>query len=170
MRTGESVLEVGGGVGEIELELLRSGATHATNVELTPVYEAQGRTLFEQAGLGDQVEWRYGDIANDPELAPGADVVVLNRVVCCYPDMPALVSAAAAKTRRVLALSFPRDTWLTRAGVRAVNTWCRVRRSNFRFFVHEPQAIVATAEGQGLHLVSEHEGRFWQMAALAKPP
>ena len=50
-----------------------------------------------------------------------------------------------AKTRRMLALSFPRDTWLMQTGGRAINAWCRVRRSDFRFFVHPPPAIVATA-------------------------
>ena len=36
---GLTVLEVGGGIGAIEIELLKAGATRATNVELTPTYE-----------------------------------------------------------------------------------------------------------------------------------
>src|SRR5690348_8894770 len=91
VRRGDTVLEIGGGIGEIELELLRSGAERAMNVELSGAYEQEGRALFEQAGLEGRVEWRYGDVATDRELVPPADVVVLNRVVCCYPDMPALV-------------------------------------------------------------------------------
>jgi magnesium-protoporphyrin O-methyltransferase len=162
------VLEIGGGIGEIEIELLRSGAERATNIELSAAYEEEGLKLVEQAGFGDRVDRRYGDIATDPELAPAADVVVLNRVVCCYPDMPGLVGAAAEKTRRALALSFPRDTWLMRTGAHAINTWCRLRRSNFRFFVHPPPAIVATAGERGLRLVHEHRGHLWQVAALER--
>jgi SAM-dependent methyltransferase len=168
VRAGETVLEIGGGIGDIEIELLRSGAERATNVELSAAYEEQGRTLLEHEGFGGRVEWRYGDIGTDPELAPPADVVVLNRVVCCYPDMPALVGAAAEKTRRALALSFPRDTLLTRIGGRAINTWFRLRRSDFRFFVHRPPQIVATAQDHGLHLVHQHRGRLWQIAALER--
>ena len=166
VRRGETVLEVGGGIGEIEIELLRAGAEHATNVELVGVYEPHGRALLEEQGLSGRIDWRYGDLATDRDLGPEADVVILNRVVCCYPDMPALVEAAAEKTRRVLALSFPRDTVLARLGVRAINTWCRVRRSEFRFFVHSPREIVATAAARGLRPVHEHTGRFWQIAAL----
>jgi Methyltransferase domain len=168
VRRGETVLEIGGGIGEIELELLRAGAEHATNVELSGAYEQEGRALLEQAGLGGRVEWRYGDVATDRELAPPADVVVLNRVVCCYPDMPALVDAAAEKTKRALALSFPRDTWFMRMGLRAINTWSWLRRSDFRFFVHAPAEIVATASANGLRLVGEHRGRLWQIAALER--
>ena len=168
VRRGETVLEIGGGIGEIELELLRAGAKQAVNVELSTAYEAEGRALFAQAGLGDRVDWRYGDVATDRELASEADVVVLNRVVCCYPDMPALVNAAAAKTRRALALSFPRDIWLMRVGVRAINAWSRVRRSDFRFFVHPPSDIVATANARGLRVVGEHTGRLWQVSSLER--
>lgn len=168
VRHGETVLEIGGGIGEIELELLRSGADHAMNVELSPAYEKEGRALFEQAHLDKRVEWRYGDVATEPELAPHADVVVLNRVVCCYPDMPALVTAAAEKTARSLALSFPRDTWFIRVGARCINAWSRLRRSEFRFFVHKPADIVATASSSGLRLIDEHSGRLWQIAALER--
>jgi len=168
VRAGETVLEIGGGIGDIEIELLRSGAERATNVELSAAYEELGRTLSEQEGVEGRIEWRYGDIATDPELASAADVVVLNRVVCCYPDMPALVGTAAEKTRRSLALSFPRDTWLMRTGGRAINAWCRLRRSDFRFFVHPPPEIVAAARKRGLHLVHQHRGRLWQIAALER--
>jgi SAM-dependent methyltransferase len=168
VRRGETVLEIGGGIGEIELELLRSGAERATNVELSAAYEREGRALFQQAGLEGRVEWRYGDVATEPELAPSADVVVLNRVVCCYPDMPALVGTAADKTKRSLALSFPRDRWFMRSGAHAINAWSRLRRSDFRFFVHAPADIVATASAHGLRVVGEHRSRLWQIAALER--
>ena len=168
MRDGESVLEIGGGIGEIEIELLRAGADRATNVELSRAYEQQGLSVVEQAGLEGRIEWRYGDIAADPSLAPPADVVVLNRVVCCYPDMPALVGAATDRTRRALALSFPRDLRLIRAAAVAINLMSRIRRSDFRFFVHSPERIVATAREGGLSLVHEHRGRLWQIAELER--
>jgi magnesium-protoporphyrin O-methyltransferase len=168
VRDGETVLEIGGGVGTIEIELLRAGAAEAVNVELSPAYEERGRELLDEAGLAGRVEWRYGDIATEHELAAAADVVVMNRVVCCYPDMPALVGAAADKTRRVLALSFPRRRWLMRVGGRAINAWCRVRRSDFRFFVHSPEEIVATARRHGLEVAQERSGFLWQTASLER--
>lgn len=165
---GDTVLEIGGGVGELELELLRAGATRATNVELSRAYEHEGAKLLADAGLSDRIEWRYGDIAVDRDLVETADVVVMHRVVCCYPDMPSLVGAAAEKTRRALGLSFPRNTWFVRIGGRFVNAWCRVRRSDFRFYVHRPEEIVRVARTHGLLLADTHTGRFWQVAAFAR--
>ena len=165
---GETVLELGGGVGEIGIELLHAGADHATNVELSPAYEPEGKRLLHEAGLEGRMEWRYGDVVEEPELADPADVVVLHRVVCCYPDMPALVGAAAEKARHALALSFPRDTWWLRLGAKAFNAWRRLRRDEFRFFVHPPAAIVETARQHGLRLTHAHTGRVWQTAALER--
>ena len=49
------------------------------------------------------------DFAEAALEVAAADIVILNRVVCCYPDMPKLVGAAADHTREVLVLSFPKE-------------------------------------------------------------
>jgi Methyltransferase domain len=165
---GETVLEIGGGVGELEIELLRAGATQAVNVELSRAYEREGAKLVADSGVQGRVEWRYGDVAVERDLVNAADIVVMHRVVCCYPDMPALVGVAADKTQRALALSFPRDSWLVRVGARFVNGWCRLRRSAFRFYVHRPDAIARVAGEHGLHAADTHTGRIWQVAAFAR--
>jgi magnesium-protoporphyrin O-methyltransferase len=81
---GASVLEIGGGVGELEIELLQAGAGRAQNLELSPAYEHQARTLAEQAGVQGRLDWRLHDLAEDPGAVAPADLVVLHRVVCCY--------------------------------------------------------------------------------------
>ena len=48
---GASVLEIGGGVGHIHVELLRRGAAHVTNLELSPEYEAEANRLLDEMGL-----------------------------------------------------------------------------------------------------------------------
>ena len=81
-----TVLEIGGGIGALHLELLRRGATRATNVELSPAYEGAAATLVEEGGAEEHVERRVLDFTRDAELVEPADVVVLNRVVCCSPE------------------------------------------------------------------------------------
>jgi magnesium-protoporphyrin O-methyltransferase len=166
--TGEDALEIGGGVGGIELELLRRGTKRAVNVELSPAYEPFARDLIAEAGVTDRVERRVGDVVGNPELAQPADVVVLHRVVCCYPDMPALVGTAAGKARRALALSYPRDSWWTRLAARIVNAWMRLRRKAFRTFIHPPEGIRAAAQAQGLTPTVEQGGLLWQVVAFER--
>src|SRR3982751_3391168 len=104
---GATVLEIGGGAGEIQLELLGRGAASAMNLELSPGYEREAAALIAEAGVTGRVQRRLADIAADPAAVPSADIVVLHRVVCCYPDYAKLLGAAAEHARRQLVFSYP---------------------------------------------------------------
>jgi predicted RNA methylase len=104
---GSTVLEVGGGVGEIQIELLKRGAARAVNLELSPAYEEEATRLLREAGLEERAERILHDVAADPADVVPADVVVLHRVVCCYPDFERLLGAAADHARRYLSSATP---------------------------------------------------------------
>lgn len=167
---GANVLEIGGGVGAIALELLKAGAESAIEVELSPNYERTAAELAHEAGVAGRIERQLGDVVAEGDGVPPADAVVMHRVVCCYPDPDALVGAAAERARRHLVLSFPRERRLIRLGGRAINLWFRLRRWDFRFYPHAPETILAAAERRGLRPVFEHTGSIWQVAALERPP
>ncbi len=165
---GETVLEVGGGIGSIELELLAGGAERATNVELSGEYEHVAEELLAERGLTGRAERRVGDFVADAAAIEPHDVVVMHRVVCCYPDVDALVGAAAARTRRVLLLTYPRERALIRFALKGINLALRVSGTTFRVYVHPVERIAAAAAPHGLALVSrEQNSRIWESAAFA---
>ncbi|MDQ6922084.1 MAG: class I SAM-dependent methyltransferase [Candidatus Dormibacteraeota bacterium] len=164
-----TLLEVGGGIGAIQLELLKAGLARAVSVELTPTYEQVAEELLREAGLGYRVERRVADFAQAGTEIAAADIVVLNRVVCCYPDMPALAGAAADRAREVLVMSFPRESWWTRVALTLGNLAFRLTRRQFHVFLHPPARIVAAAEQRGLRVALNQPGLFWQVAALERP-
>ena len=165
---GHDVLEIGGGVGALQLELLRDGVERAVNVELSPAYEPEADRLAREAGVETRVERRVLDFARGADELDAADIVVMHRVVCCYPDMPQLVGAAADHSRQVLALSYPPDTWVFRTAAVGINLWSRLRKQEFRFFVHKPAAIFGVAGEHGLQLVTRERHRFWEIAAFER--
>jgi magnesium-protoporphyrin O-methyltransferase len=165
---GRTLLEVGGGVGAIQIELLRGGLTRAVSVELTPTYEGAAKALLKDTGFEDRVDRRVLDFVEAGSDVAAADMVVMNRVVCCYPDMPRLVGAAADRTRGLLVLSFPKQTWWTRLGLALGNLALRIGRRQFHVFLHPPERILETAEQHGLKTVFNQPGLFWQVAALER--
>jgi 2-polyprenyl-3-methyl-5-hydroxy-6-metoxy-1,4-benzoquinol methylase len=165
---GKTLLEVGGGVGAIQIELLKSGATSAISVELTPTYEQVALELLHEAGFEDRVERKVMDFAHSANEFGVADIVIMNRVICCYPDMPVLAGAAADHAREVLVMSFPRRTWWTRALLVLGNFALRVTRRQFQIFIHPPAQILAEAELHGLRKALDKPGRFWQIAAAQR--
>jgi hypothetical protein len=165
---GATVLEIGGGVGGLHLELLRRGARTATNVELSSAYDAEAAELLDEAGLTGRVDRRIVDLAADPEAVPRADVVVLHRVVCCYPDFPRLLGAAADLARRVLVFSYPRPHVLTRAGTWLENLGYAARGQDFRTFVHSPSAMVDVLGGHGLIAAQSGQNTMWRFTGTVR--
>jgi 2-polyprenyl-3-methyl-5-hydroxy-6-metoxy-1,4-benzoquinol methylase len=165
---GATVLEIGGGVGELQVELLRRGAARVNNLEISTSYEVEAKALLERSGLTDRVTRRFGDIATAPESAEPADVVVLHRVVCCYPDYQLLLSVAANHARRLLVYSHPADNVMSRAVIGSENLVRRLQRNPFRAFVHPPAAMVAAAEGDGMRTEYRHRAKDWQVVGLVR--
>jgi magnesium-protoporphyrin O-methyltransferase len=165
---GATVLEIGGGVGEIHLELLRRGAARAVNLELSPAYDAEAARLAAEVGVEARVERRLHDIAADPEAIEAADIVVLHRVVCCYPDYERLLAAAAAHARRLLVFSHPRRNLASRLVVGAENLGFRLSRREFRVFAHPPAAMVAVLGERGLEASFHERGLAWEARGLSR--
>jgi protein-L-isoaspartate O-methyltransferase len=165
---GDTVLEIGGGIGALQIELLRAGAATAVNVELSGEWEDAARSLLRDAGLQESVERRIGDAVAESAELEAADIVVMERVVCCYPDAEALVGVAADHARRVLVMSFPRDRWWNHVVVRVSNLVCRVRRIAFRSYVHPEAQVETTAESRGLRLAFDKRGAIWRVAAFER--
>ena len=165
---GATVLEIGGGIGEIQIELLKHGAERTVNLELVSAYDGEARRLLAEEGLEGRADRRLHDIAVDPEGVEPADVVVLHRVVCCYPDYERLLGAAADHARRLLVFSHPPRNVISRALFAAQNLFFRVRGSEFRTFAHPPRAMLEVLEARGLQPRYSHRGLVWQVAGLER--
>jgi magnesium-protoporphyrin O-methyltransferase len=165
---GATVLELGGGVGEIQLELLRRGAERAANLELSGAYDEEALRLARAAGVEARITRRLHDLAADPSAVEPADIVVLNRVVCCYPDYEALLGAAADHARRLLVFSHPPRNLLSRAIIASQNAVFRLMRRDFRTFAHPPEEMVAVVERRGLRRAFSHHGVPWQVVGLER--
>jgi magnesium-protoporphyrin O-methyltransferase len=166
---GARVLEIGGGIGVLQAELLDSGAATGEVVEIVGSYEPYARELARERGLEERTTFRVADIVEEPDAVPSADVVLMNRVVCCTPDGVALAGRAAALARRSLVLSFPRDNAWIRAAARLMNGGLRLFGRSFRIFVHPRAALVAAAEAEGLRRSGGGTGGPWEYAAFERP-
>lgn len=163
-----SVLDVGGGVGVIHHELLDGGAGRAVHVDASTSYLAAAREEAERRGHGRRVEFRHGDFVTlAPELPP-ADVVTLDRVICCYHDMRGLVTASASHAARLYGLVYPTDNWLVRLGGPLVNLLLRLKRSSFRTFIHRSADVDRTVREAGLDKVYEKRGIAWQVVVYQR--
>jgi len=158
---GRHLLDVGGGIGVISRELANTRLASATIVEASTAYLNVARR--EVGAQSRSTQFVLGDFAVIAGTLPDADVVTLDRVVCCYPDAEALLVAAAARTRQLLAFTYPRDRWYVRTMFAFGNFWLRLTRKKFRAFVHGPERMAAVLEASGLVRAKQRKTLVWML-------
>ena len=135
---GGTLLDIGAGIGAIQYDLLEAGAREVTAVDASSAYQQAARAEAERRGVSARIQFRLGDFVTLAPRVAAADIVTLDRVVCCYPDIEALVRLSAQRCRRLYGLSYPRYRWPVRAVVSIENAFRRLFGNPFRSFVHSP--------------------------------
>ena len=160
---GMTLLDIGAGLGGIQHALLDHGVAQATHVEASSAYMRAAQEEAEVRNLNDNINFQQGDFVEIAESIPQADIVTLDRVVCCYDDMEALVNLSAEKARNRYGLVFPRDLWLFRIFLPLANFILRLRGSSFRIFLHNTQQIEQIVRSKGLSPRVHKKAGFWQI-------
>jgi len=167
---GRDLLDIGGGVGAIQLQLLAAGATTATSVDASAAYIEVAREEARSLGLAERISYHHGDFVALAGEIPEADIVTLDRVICCYHDAVALVSLSAAKARKYYGLVYPRDRLLVRIGLWFENLACRFKKSPFRAFVHPTELVDTLVREKGLVQVYERTTFIWRVIVYERIP
>ena len=163
-----TLLDVGGGVGAIHHALLDSGVDDAIQVDLSADYIAAARGEASRRGHDGRVQFVHADFLDAAPQLASADIVTLDRVICCYPHMDRLVTAAAEKTRRLFGAVYPRDVWWVRAGAAVTNALRRLRRTDFRVYVHSPAAIDSVLRQNRLERRSLRRTFIWEVVTYTR--
>jgi 2-polyprenyl-3-methyl-5-hydroxy-6-metoxy-1,4-benzoquinol methylase len=164
-----SVLDIGCGVGGAHYELLRRGKTRqVVGVEASSAYIEAAERIGDQLGLRDRVEHVQRDFAQSAEAFDPADVVILDRVICCYPHLEGLLDPAAGRANRYLALSYPREAWWVRAGIGLENAFRALRRQAFRTYLHPHADVMSIAGRNGMKPVHNDTEGSWQITVFER--
>jgi SAM-dependent methyltransferase len=158
------LLDIGGGIGAIYHELLKDVAEKATHVDASSAYLKEANQEAARRGNSERVNFIHADFTDVAPDLPQADVVTLDRVVCCYPDFRSLLTAAAAHSRSALALTYPREIWYLGIGLKMVNFFQKLRRDPFRVFLHPVAEMDSLLKREGLERVSLRRLFVWEMA------
>jgi SAM-dependent methyltransferase len=162
------LLDIGGGVGVIHHELLENVANTATHVDASSAYLEEAKNEAARLGHAGRVKFIHADFTDVEANLPKADVVTLDRVVCCYPDFRRLLQAAASHSQRAIALTYPRDAWYLRLGFPIMNFFQKIRKDPFRIFLHPITEMDSVLRKEGFKRVDLRRLFVWEMALYQK--
>jgi hypothetical protein len=161
---GATLLDIGGGIGAVQLELLQAGVASSVDVDASASYLQVAQAEADERGFRDRTRYLHGDFTRLADELEPADIVTLDRVICCYPDARALIGGSASKARRLYGLVHPVDRWWTRLLGALGNLGYRAFRNPYRMHIHRQALIDSLVRAEGLVPVSVRDVRFWRTA------
>ncbi len=166
---GMELLDIGGGLGDIQHALLSSGASRATNVEASSAYIKACAEEADRQGHASKINHIRGNFVDLAEDVPSADIVTLDRVICCYHDMPELVGRSVQKAKRLYGVVYPRDTWWVKLGnLFYYNLRHWIQGNPMRNYVHPTEAVEDVIRENGLQRTYYREMGPWQVAVFSR--
>jgi len=166
--TGLTVLDIGAGIGAVHLELFSAGIASAVDVDGSPAYVSVAAGEARRAGVADRVRHEAGDFIELAGRVEPADLVALDRVVCCYPDAAALVRLSVERAHLRYGLVYPRDAWWIRAGSRLFNAVGRLTRAPIRIWIHRTAEVDAIVRAAGFAPRFERSTLVWQVVVYER--
>jgi magnesium-protoporphyrin O-methyltransferase len=165
---GESLMDIGGGIGIIQHELVQDEIKSVVNVDASPAYSEFAKREAVRRGYDDRAQYLVGDFVDLASDLEPADIVTLDRVICCYDDMEALVSASVKKSKRLLGVIYPIDRFIFRFVFAAVNFIQNLFNRNYNMFAHRNEEVEALIAAGGFNRKYYHRGFLWQVAVYEK--
>ena len=165
---GLDFLDIGGGIGSIQYDLIKAGASNGTSIEASSAFFDIVKEEALQNGLAERVNFKYGDFTATASDVDSADIVTLDKVICCYDDMSELVGLSSKLARKIYAVIYPRDVWWTKLALLMVNFYPRIKGSSFRVFIHPTKKVEEIIFGNGLKRNYYATTLFWQVAIFTR--
>ncbi len=163
-----SHLDIGGGVGMIAAELVRAGATDVTLVDASSAYLNAARENLNTINDAVTKTFRHGDFLEVEKDIPPADVVTLDRVICCYPHVRELVRASSDHARRLYGLVYPRKNPIMKLFVIVANLYLGLRKCAFRVYLHDPDMVQSLLAETGWTPYYQSRTFIWRVEVYAK--
>jgi hypothetical protein len=162
------LLDIGGGIGSISFELFKEGIGMSTHVDASAGYLEVAKKQAEELNLNGRMEFLFGDFTDlVPKIEP-ADIVTLDRVICCYPDREKMIRLAAHKAMKYIGLVYPRNRWGAHMAISIGNLWFKLQGSDFRTFIHHPEEIDRQIRNHGFSLIDKSQTLVWESVVYHK--
>lgn len=165
---GLTLLDIGGGLGAIQHEMLRSGVQKVTDVEASTAYLTAAKAETARRGYAERVHYQHGNFVDLAENVTPADIVTLDRVICCYPDMQKLVRLSVSRAVKYYGLVFPREDWWMKVWHALQSLFLRFTKSNFRTFLHPTKDVEELVNNYGFQRRFYKRTFAWQVVVYMR--
>ena len=165
---GKEILDIGCGVGALHLTLLKEGAAKATGVDISRGMIERAKEISNELGVAGQASYVVGDFVEVADSIGESDITLLDKAVCCYENIDALLRASTAKTRRIYVLSHPKENIFMKTAFKGHIAFAKLFKWRFHPFWHDWQKLREDIQHLGFELVSSSSTPMWQVLVFRR--
>ena len=165
---GLDFLDIGGGIGAIQYDLIKAGASKGTSIEASSAYLDLVRDEEFHNDLAKKVNFQIGDFTTMASEVKSFDIVTLDKVICCYDDMSELVGLSSKIARKIYAVIYPRSVWWTKLLFPMMNFYPIIKGNSFRVFIHPTEKVEEILFDNGFKRNYYTKTFFWQIAIFTR--
>ncbi|MEE9163863.1 MAG: methyltransferase domain-containing protein [Thermoplasmata archaeon] len=159
---GKRLLDLGSGVGGFSFEALKRGAESTVGIDLSPEMVSLASRLSVELGLGDRAHFSVGNGATTD--LPASEIVVLDRVLCCYPERSDLLKNSAQASIEYIAFVVPRNEGFLRLlaiPMMAVSNFLSRSRGGTAYRLPDLAALDRTLTAEGFTRIFKRASGTW---------
>lgn len=165
---GMDFLDIGGGIGVIQNDLLDAGAAGGINIDASEAYIKVAEEETNKMGFSGKVKFKHGDFTTIATGEDSVEIVTLDKVICCYDEMTKLVEMSSKLARKIYAVVYPRDVWWVKLALPIMNLYPKIKGSPFRVFIHPTKKVEEIIFNNGLKRAFYKTTFAWQIAVFMR--
>ncbi len=166
--SGKNLLDIGGGVGCIHHELIKNGVSQALVVDASSSYIKASQSEAERYNHLNKLNYIHGNFIELSENIPEKDIVTLDKVICCYPDMIDLVEMSISKSKRIYGVVYPRKYWITKIMWVLSSLYSFFKRNPLKLILHSPEEIDNLIRSKGFVERFRSKLLFWYVVVYSR--
>ena len=159
----KSLIDIGGGIGAIGLESVANGIESITSIDVSSEYLSAAEKEVVEQGLQNRFTFYTGDVVQLATNIDPADIVTLDKSICCYQDYASLVETSVSMARNIVGIVIPREVWWV-IWINAIgNLFRKLKGDTFRTFVHPVTKIRSIITNHGFTELATQRSREWEI-------
>lgn len=169
IRGGESLLDIGGGIGIIHHELIREGVHKVHDVEASSGYLKVAKEAAESKNIFDKIKYSQGDFLELASQIPSYEIVTMDKVICCYPHYNEMLNLSLERSSRLFGIVFPKSVWIAKIISGSANIFLKTfGKSTFRSFIHPSKGVLEIIQSSGFKLTDNNSTFKWHIWLFEK--
>ena len=156
------LIDVGGGIGAIQWWFHENKSNETYHIDASSGYLSLAKNHAGKIEVLEKSHFIMGDFTDYKDL-PKADVITLDKVICCYPDFKGILNHAFKYSKNIISITYPMDGVLAQVFREFGVLFMKLSKNPFKPYVHKVSEVRDLFNSNGFELKEKNLSFPWHI-------